>query len=903
MHGSLLELLATRRFSLLPQTITRGSNVGTSLTRRSFVKWGSATAGAAALVGFTGCAPASEAEKESGAPASEAKGEWKTGACMNNCSFNSSRCLLKVYVEDGVPLKIRTDEQDDDTIEVPQRRACPRGRAQISNITSPARIKYPMKRKSWSPGDPNGEMRGKDEWERISWDEALDYIAAELKKTYENYGPRSVFGAAYSNEAQTYFDPILRVMNSLGGIVHHETGTVSPGAWPAPELLITGSVYNAPDALSLQESQLHVMFGCNWMANKGGNTAYQLDSAREAGGRIVIIEPWLNQTAQAVADEWIPIRPGTDTAFCLGMAYHQIENGLQNQEFLDKYCVGFDAEHMPENAPAEENFKDYVLGVFDGEPKTPEWAEAICGVPANKIRSLAEEIARTEKVNFFGGNSTTKIPSGEMFAQVFYTLAFMHGGMGTPGNFASWVGLHEGVSASPYCMAGNSTNAFGKNVNNPLQPPSFSNSMPAWDKIDDPKSWERLEYSECWQSILDGEYGRDVWPGGKRPIDIHMIYSGGYENSLNSLPNANAAIKVFRKVDFVWGANPYFDPTRQYCDIVLPVATWWEKGNLAWTCNSETVYWADRIMEPLFEAKPETWISEELAKRVGLDPKSVNTMTDAERTYHSLAGAMHLTDHATAAYEPLFTMTQGDIDELAVEGEPQEGVMGVAEFKEKGLWKTPRKKGDKLSFHPWEAFYADPEANPLKTTSGKFEIHCQALADVINAMGFTTLAPIGKWQVADPEQGQGTQTDEYPLLLWTPHSLRRAHTVNDNVASLREAFPQECFMSEVDATERGIKNGDLVLMTSPYGKVLRPAKVLPTLVPGAVALQDGAWIQIDEATGIDIGGDPNILQAPKASGQASQSWTGTLVQVEKYTGDIKLDPDKNRPIVMPVGVE
>ena len=110
-------------------------------------------------------------------------------------------------------------------------------------------------------------------------------------------------------------------------------------------------------------------------------------------------------------------------------------------------------------------------------------------------------------------------------------------------------------------------------------------------------------------------------------------------------------------------------------------------------------------------------------------------------------------------------------------------------------------------------------------------------------------------------------------------------------------------MSEVDAEERGIENGDIVLMTSPYGKVLRPVKVMPTVIPGSVALQDGAWIQIDEATGIDVGGNPNILQAPKSSGEASQSWTGTLVQVEKYAGDIKLDPDKNRPLVMPVGVE
>lgn len=667
------------------------------LTRRSFVKWGTAAAGAATLAGFAGCAPSGQenAQKEglsdTGDAPAEETGAWLTGACMNNCSCGSSRCLLKVYVEDGVPLKIRTDEQDEDSIEVPQRRACPRGRAQISNMTSPARIKYPMKRKSWSPDNPNGEMRGKDEWERISWDEALDYIAAEMKKAYDNYGPRSILCAGYDDIGDTYFDPVVCLLNVMGGAVHHDMGTVSLGSWPLPEMLMTGGMLAAPDSLAIQDSQLHFHFGNNWMANKGGNTAYQLDYAKREGGKVIIVEPWLNQTAQAVADEWVPIVPGTDTAFCIGMAYHMIENNLQDQAFLDKYCVGFDAEHMPEGADPKDNFKDYVLGTYDKEPKTPEWAEAICGVPAADIRRLAEEIAGTEKVDFFAGQSTTKIPAGEMFAQAFYTLAMMHGGLGTPGNYASWVGLHEGMSATPYCMAGDSSNGAGKNPVNPLTPPLLM-STPNWAEIEDPASWEKIDHSECWQSILEGAYGRDVWPGGKKPIDIHVIYSGAYQNSLNSLPNANAGIEVFRKVDFVWGANPFFDPSRQYCDIVLPVATWWEKGNIAWMNNSDTVYWADRIMEPLFESQPEGYIAEELAKRFDVDPSAANTMTDAERTYSSLSGAMYMTDHDTMAYAPLLTVSQADIDELGVDGEPQEGLMTVAEFKERGFFKIPRTK-------------------------------------------------------------------------------------------------------------------------------------------------------------------------------------------------------------------
>ena len=425
----------------------------TMLTRRNFVKWGAASAGVASLVGLSSCAPSGESEEGGDAPAEET-GTWLTGACMNNCSCGSSRCLLKVYVEDGVPLKIRTDEQDPDSVEVPQRRACPRGRAQIGNMLSPARIKYPMKRKGWSPDNPNGEMRGRDEWERITWEEALDYIAAEMQKAYDNYGPRSILAAAYSDIGDTYFDPVVCLLNAKGGAMHHELGTVSLGSWPIPEISMTGGMLAAPDSLAIQESQLHFHFGNNWMANKGGNTAYQLQNAREAGGKVIIVEPWLNQTAAAIADEWVPIMPGTDTAFCIGMMYHMIENNLQDQEFLDKYCVGFDADHMPEGAPKEDNFKDYVLGTYDGEPKTPEWAEAICAVPAATIRRLAEEIANTEKVDFFAGQSTTKIPAGEMFAQAFYTLAFMHGGLGTPGNYASWIGLHEGYVFYPVLHGG-----------------------------------------------------------------------------------------------------------------------------------------------------------------------------------------------------------------------------------------------------------------------------------------------------------------------------------------------------------------------------------------------------------------------------------------------------------------
>ncbi|MDR0500895.1 MAG: molybdopterin-dependent oxidoreductase [Coriobacteriales bacterium] len=893
---------------LKQNSLLEQSDMSSGFSRRSFVKWTALASSAFALTsGMVACQPndASSTGNNAGTGGlgdSAQNGVWKTAACMNNCSCGSSRCLLKAYVVDGVPVQLRTDEYTTDTPETPQKRACLRGRAQISNILSADRVKYPMKRKGWSPDNPNGEMRGKDEWERISWDEAIDIIANEMKKIIDKYGTRGILSTGYADIGDTYFDQFECLLNVLGGAFHDDWATVSLGSWPLVEMFMCGGLFDAPDSLAIRQSDLHFYFGCNWQANKGGNTAYQIYNAKQSGGKVIIIDPWLNQTAQGLADEWVPIRPGTDTAFVLGMAYHMITNNLHNQDYLDKYCLGFDADHMPEGAPLDGSFKDYVLGTFDGEPKTTQWAAAICGVPAATIARLAEEVATTEKVDFFAGQSTTKIPAGEMFGQVFYTLALMHGNLGAPGNYASWAGLHDGFGGS-YVIAGDSSDGFKKNPANPLKPPQLVTSPNPAEWAKNFKDWDQMEYSEAWESLLAGEYGRDSWPEGKKPVDVHMIYTGGYQNQLNSVPNCNKAIQAWRDVDFILAANPFFCASARYADIVLPIQTWWEKAELAWTNNGDSIYWSDKVIAPLFESRTESELAIMLAKKLGVDPAEVDTMTPAERTYVSLAGAMYATDDK-GGYKNLLTITEEDIKALGVSGanvKPQEGLMTVAEFKEAGFYQAQRKVGDAMTHVPYAEYFKDPDANLLGTASGKFEIYSATLAGIVNAYGFSTIAPIGKWQ-ANPEQGQGAQTDEYPLLLWTPHSLRRAHTVNDSVMSLREAFPQECFISTVDAEARGIQNGDIVLMSSPHGKVLRPAKVMPTIVPGAVALQDGAWTNIHEATGIDIGGNPNILQAPKASGQGVQAWTGTICQVEKYTGDIKLEPDKKRALVLPKGI-
>ena len=398
-------------------------------------------AGTTSLVGLAGCAPqeGGDGGEQKQPPAKEETGTWVTAPCKYNCCCGASRCQIRVYVEDGVPLKTRTDELED-TLADPQRRACPRGHGMISNMTSPARIKYPMKRKSWSPENPNGQLRGIDEWERISWDEALDYVAAEIKKAFDQYGPRGVFGACPDGPFSE--DPVIFAYYKLGGMIHNNAGTVSFGSWAVADTHMVGGwgASSGPHHLQMRECELHVMFGCNWVANKGGNHGLFIKESRKNGGKVIIIDPWLNQTAQPLADDWVPILPGGDTALSLAICHQWIQDGTYDQEYLDKYCVGFDEAHMPEGVDPKENFKDYVLGTYDGQPKDAAWAEPLCAVPADRIVSLAKEIAGVDKVNFFAGQSTSKIPAGEQFVQVFYTMALMHGGIGTPGHYMGWKG-------------------------------------------------------------------------------------------------------------------------------------------------------------------------------------------------------------------------------------------------------------------------------------------------------------------------------------------------------------------------------------------------------------------------------------------------------------------------------
>ena len=347
-------------------------------------------------------------------------------------------CLLKLHIKNGVITRIETDDGED-----PQYRACARGRAYRQRVYAPDRLKYPMKRVG---------VRGEGKFERISWDEALDTVAKELTRVRETYEPASILYKAAGGDVGKIHGgvdgaPHIRLLCMAGGC-SQAWGMASSEAAVFEQLTMFGTMYASNSRDDLLNSRLIIMWGWNPADTVlSTNTILYLAQAREAGTRIISVDPKYTNTAALCASQWIPIRPGTDAAMLIAMAYVIIKKNLQSQKFLDTYTIGFD------------KFKDYVLGVEDGIPKTPQWAEAITGVSATIIENLARDYATTKPAALMAGIGPGRSAYGEQYHRAAATLAAMTGNIGIHGGdcaSSGWTGsrlpflkLGDGIPIPP----------------------------------------------------------------------------------------------------------------------------------------------------------------------------------------------------------------------------------------------------------------------------------------------------------------------------------------------------------------------------------------------------------------------------------------------------------------------
>src|SRR5258708_28623958 len=274
-------------------------------------------------------------------------------------------------------------------------------------------------------------------------------------------------------------------------------------------------------------SKLILMWG--WSPNDGTfgtGTQQYLKDAKRRGVRIICVDPRRTRTSVALADEHIFIKPSTDAAALIAMAYVIVSEGLHDQAYCDRHVLGFDEAHLPEGAPAGASYKSYLLGESDGVPKTPEWAAALCGMPAETIRRLAIEYATTKPAALQCGYAPGRTANGEQFHRAAYALAAITGSVGTPGG-------NSGVS----------NGATGRGGIRSLPP----GPNPAGARVATPLLADPLERGRA----------------GGYPADIKMVHSAGGD-LFNQTPNTHKTAAAAERLEFMVVHDHFVTPTARY---------------------------------------------------------------------------------------------------------------------------------------------------------------------------------------------------------------------------------------------------------------------------------------------------------------------------------------------------
>ena len=304
-------------------------------------------------------------------------------------------------------------------------------------VYSPNRILYPLKRVDWDPaGERNTATRGTSKYVRVSWDEALDILVGELKRMYAEYGAYAVLsqgdGHGETKIVHGTHGCQNKLLNLLGGFTQQIRNSDSwegsywgaKHAWGMEPVGQMEPVCNVvPDVA--ENTELLLFWGCDpettpW-AFDGQMASRLVYWWRKIGIECIFVCPDLNYGAAVHADKWIPIRPNTDAALQLGIAYVWLTEGTYDKEYVATHTFGFD------------KFQEYVLGAEDGIPKTPAWASDKCGLPARIITALAKDWA-SKRTTILHGNGGPGIrgPYATEQSRLEVLLLAMQG-LGKPG--------------------------------------------------------------------------------------------------------------------------------------------------------------------------------------------------------------------------------------------------------------------------------------------------------------------------------------------------------------------------------------------------------------------------------------------------------------------------------------
>jgi anaerobic dimethyl sulfoxide reductase subunit A len=413
-------------------------------------------------------------------------------------------------------------------------------------------------------------------------------VAHQLRRVRDTYGAAAILDCSRTGSLSMLHSrySVARLLNMLGGCTELWTN-ISAEAEVFAVRMTFGAAADYKSAgrepTDYVNSRLILMWG--WSPGDGTfgtGTLQYLKEAKRRGVRFICVDPRLTRTSRELADEHVFIRPSTDAAALIAMAYVIVTEGLHDQAFLDRYVLGFDEAHLPPGAPAGASYRAYLEGVTDGVPKTPEWAAEITGVPAATLRRLPRVYATTKPAALHCGYAPGRTITGEQFHRAAYALAAITGNIGIPGG-------NTGVSNGATGRVGIKSFPFGTNP-----------------------TGARVASSLLADLLARGR-------AGGYPADIKLIYSAAGD-LFNQLPNVRKTVAAVERIEFMVVHDHFLTPTARYADIVLPATMFWERNDVhvPWAGAGHYVIYMKQALPPADGCRNDLDICAALAERLGL---------------------------------------------------------------------------------------------------------------------------------------------------------------------------------------------------------------------------------------------------------------------------------------------
>jgi biotin/methionine sulfoxide reductase len=707
-----------------------------------------------------------------------------------------------------------------------------------SAIHHKSRVLRPAVRKSWLDKGPGAhpERRGADRYVEVGWGEALDLVAAEMKRIIGAFGNEAIYGGSYGWASAGRFhhakSQIRRFLNVVGGFIDSvDTYSNAAGTVLARRVLGGVQAIDGPGtswSSIAANARLVVMFGGlplrNTQITVGGlgehTTRSGLKNAKDAGVAFVNVSPIQDDAAAFLEAEWLAPRPGSDTAIMLAMIHTLISEDLHDRAFLDSHTIGF--------AP----FADYVLGVTDGIAKDAAWASAISELPADSIRALARRMAAMRSflvVNW----SLQRSEHGEQPFWAAIALAAALGQIGLPGGGLGFgYGSLEGLGGQRR-LAPRPT---FPTLHNPVH--KFIPVARIADMLLSPG--EAFQYD-----------GQDLtYP------DIRLIYwCGG--NPFHHHQDINRLIAAWRRPEAIVVHETWWTATARHADVVLPATAPIERNDIGASSLDRFMVAMKRAIDPPGEARNDFDIFADLAARFGSRPAFDEGTTEMEFLQRMYEGARSRAAQADMGWP--------DFDQ----------------FWDQGFVEIPAATKPYVLF---EQFRRDPKTYRLGTPSGRIEIFSETLA----GFGYDDCGGHPQW-MAPAEWLGAARAKRFPLHLLSTQPATRLHAQMDmgEVSQQSKVAGREPMrINPADAARRGVRDGDVVRVFNERGAILAGAVLSDAIRPGVIQIATGAWYDPEtpgQIGSLDKHGNPNVLTPDRGSSKLAQGPTAqsTLVEVEK----------------------